>query len=135
MEPKRPPSAPIEREFTFKRKIVEVTVASGETCFLYADDFERIKAYGTTLNWSLNSDGKSGNKYVRFNWRSGKRSNNKQAAWFVLRIHKRHKEQVTYLDENPLNLCRHNLIVEPRTANTYVKAARAAKDDRAEASR
>jgi hypothetical protein len=69
-EAKRPVT-PEKGKFTFEREIVTITVASGEKCFLYADDFERIKAYGTSLNWSHSAFAAEGDgdRHGHFFWR------------------------------------------------------------------
>ena len=72
------------------------------TCWLYADDYNRIVArYGVT-SWYANSNGK-GTLYVRLKGRHG---NNLMVARLITGDHERNN--VRYVDKNPLNLRRTN---------------------------
>jgi len=74
-----------------------------DTCWLYREDYDRVvSGYGIT-SWYANDNGK-GALYVRLKGRHG---NNLMVARLIVGDHERNN--VRYLDKNPLNLRRTNL--------------------------
>lgn len=101
-----------DETFDFTVRIRSLKLETGEIVRIYEEDYKRLMKQGVSPEWFLNENGAGTNAYVRFH--SKTRSNVSQVARVVLgleRVGKTKNMRVGYRDRDPLNLCRHNLVL------------------------